>query len=195
MKLTSFFNRMWMVAILLFGWAFAQQAQPVLSVTPDAERSSYVLTYATADTEDFTIIIRDPQGRKLYQEEVGAKNEFARSYRLAEIAAGEYTFEVVQDETVLKQTVAYPIVTPSSLDVDVLAAPADRRYQVLVAGAPEKAIKVQIFNENQELLYETRTTVAEQSNRVFNFEQVADREVFVLISDATHTVKERISLR
>jgi hypothetical protein len=174
--------------------ALAQQAN--FDVVPDSQEGIYRLSYLSQEATPLTVSIVDDEGTLVHREYLHRRSEVNRAYRLREINAGTYSFQVATPAGTLSRQVTYPIVSVTdAFDVDLLADPEGSRYQLQLTGAPSHHVRVRIYDQAGQLLYDQRSTVAEQDNQIYNLAKVDARSVIFSVSDDEQTVARQVSLR
>lgn len=181
-----------LLAGLLTTTLFAQEASaPTLNIEPNAQAELYTLTYTGQAADDLQIRIVDQSGIVFFKESFEQTGTITRNYRLQDVEPGDYTFEVSSSTGVVKENVAFPIAQPLPeapfLAVNKVDMPEGARYYLTVSGAPEENVVVRVYDRWENLLYEAETTVAEQSQKLFNFDRTFSDKVLVSVSRVTES--------
>jgi hypothetical protein len=183
--------------ILLFALSSLGLAQDgTFQVIPDSELGAYRLSYLNPGEAPFTVSITDADGNLLHRERLNQQNKLARAYRFSDVEAGTYFFQISTPEKSMREAVEYPISRPAQLMAfTLLTAPGSDRYQLQLAGESSQKVTVRIYDQDGSLLYNQRSTVAEQSNQVYNLAQVGARSVTFSVSNDEESFTEQVTLR
>lgn len=183
--------------ILLFALSSLSLAQDgTFEVIPDSQLGAYRLSYLNPGEAPFTVSITDARGNLLHREHLGQQNKLVRAYRFSDVEAGTYFFQISTPEKGIRESVEYPISQPAEpIAFNLLTDPRGDRYQLQLTGAPSQKVTIRIYDQDGNMLYNHRSTVAEQSNQIYNLAQVGARSVTFSVSNNQEIITEQVTLR
>jgi len=194
MKIIQTITHSLIMLLTLSSLSLAQDG--TLEVVPDSKLGAYRLSYSNPGQAPFTVSITDTKGNLLHREHLGPKDKLVRAYRFSDVDAGTYFFQVSTPEQSIREVVEYPISQPAQpIAFNLLSDPRSDRYQLQLTGAPSKKVTINIYDQDGNLLYNQRSTVAEQSNQVYNLAQVGASSVTFSVSNEEEILTEQVTLR
>ena len=140
------------------------------------------------------LAIINMDGKKLHQQTLHVKNDLRVPYDLSELPDGEY---MVLIESNLNEPIAekevFTVETKSSPETLPLVAYGkvidDDSVKLTVVGLDEPGVKVQITDSRGRSLYVDNINEPEAFSRVYSFENIDLKDVFVKVTDKKGRVK------
>ena len=198
--------KFWIVLVAAIG-IFA----PLLAQTEATTSSSYVsnvdvvahqkdgvwmVTYQSQEAGVVFIRLYDAWGNLVYRTRLADQQLFTKAFNLEALPNGDYTFVVSSPEGTYRETVAIEAGRKASpLDIDLVPVAGSQKYQLVVSGTEASEVEIQILTPDATLLYEESTETEALYSRVYNLEQVRDKEVVFIVSDGEKRTVETVSLK
>lgn len=183
------------IGLLAMASVYGQRTDVQFKISPDFERQGYVMTYQAANISDVQVKLRDESGTVIFRETLEDASQLARFYRMEEVASGNYQFEITTPDGSFSESVEYPVLPTNEWTFQLLKDPNSDRYQLVLDASPEEVVEVNIYDDNNNLLYSRSATVEEHNNQVYNLTKVPSDAVTLTVSDQFRASEKVISLQ
>jgi len=164
------------------------------------ESGIFKVIFKGEDIVHATLNVFDKDGSLVFTKDIKGRNGFIQPINFSGLRSGEYTIEVKNDSNTWMHTINYSIETgrnsatqlekstPSIKYVHVLKLQSDGKYLLSVSGTENEAIKVRIFNDNDDLLL-SKTLMAEGDLAVvFNIKEVSGKTRFRVTDKSGYSI-------
>jgi len=154
-----------------------------ITVKASDEEGIFNLVYEADEARDIEVVLYNEQNQKLHQQTVKGKSRFLIPFNLKQLPYGVYTVEVRENGRehgkVHHEQIAYRPLSPA---VEVAySKQEDDRLALSILGANGESVRVLIYDENSNLLYQDTIEGQANFNRVYNFEQAGiDKAEFIV---------------
>ena len=138
----------------------------VAKYTINYDGSSFILVYKTFTERPVNIFIYNEKSQLIYTDHIKGAGIVSRPYNFKEMKAGNYTFKIVESNRVVTHHVNYsPVVKPvSKINVEN----NDGKYKLSVIGSIEKPVKVNIYNEQNNLIFSESIKEQTSFSKIYN---------------------------
>ena len=155
------------------------------------EQGKVQLTYLGKSPEKVHVQIYDEKNKKVFKETINSQKGIKKPYNISSLPYGEYVFEVRVADEITKHKVsheapAYPgnvILQAASFD--------EGKFKMMVMGPEFIDVKVRIYNENNELLYQHNIRQQNNWGKVFNLEDTNVQSVKLVLSNKTQILQRK----
>lgn len=170
--------------------------QTPLRVVSGIEQGYFNLVYQPQGEEKVMVELLDAEGVRLYGQRVSTQETWVKRFNLSYVPAGNYVFKVSGEAGTWEYPVTYEGYQDPKLNVVIVADGEPGKVKLVCKDPVYAPVRVSIYNDRDQLLYEDQTEVDGQFEQVYNLSKVpADAVTFVVASPTGATYTERVSLR
>ena len=184
------------VALLLtvLSSAFAIEKDKI-NVVPDSD-AVFKIYYSKPATSRVKVAIFNQEGKRVFQEVIKAKEGFARPYNMKELPSGTYTFEISDNEEIKRFEFTYGLETAKTEKTSEVFVNVTRldeaRYLLALENADNEKINVEIYNENEEMIYSGSEMIEKHFAQLYNLKSVITNNITFKIYSGKDMIKEVI---
>jgi hypothetical protein len=154
-----------------------------VEVVATAKKAVYKLNYSSEVVGVVKVNIYDAKGDLMYTDIVKGVKAFQKSYDFNGLEAGNYSVEVTNAEGRVQQTVQI-VADAQGLAASVSSLDEKGKYQLQVLRKQMKPVVVNIYDANDNLIFEDLIDVTHNFSRVYDFTKAYDKAAaFVVYSD------------
>jgi hypothetical protein len=145
--------------------------------------SKYTLTYLTSGACNVKVRILDESGQAVFVDKIRNAKSFTKPYNLANLAEGEYTFEVQDSEGVITKTVSRAAQS-SQLPKALISKTENARYEVKVIGQELAPVIINIYDQNGNQIFGDYVDLNKSFKKVYDLSKVEEDKIrFEISSD------------
>jgi hypothetical protein len=139
----------------------------------------YRLVYPVRSAGFVFVKIYNRENQLIYSDRIKNRNGFTRPYDFTGLPDGNYNFQIwsgsgkISRNLILRNPVNH-------LDVAVEETKNPESYRLIVKGVTREPIYVDIYDENEELVYGETLDVDKDFSRIYSFEKRVDNPVFIV---------------
>ena len=156
-----------------------------------SETQVFNLVYKGATSERVDVRIVDENDNILFSESIKNLNAFARPYNLSQLPEGTYTIKVTDSNgTKVHEIHNYKNpakVVEKSLHFVRLTKVTDGKYQLTIGNQGVNDAQIEIYDNNQNLLYRNTELLNGNYAKVYNLQQVDAKTVSIEINGQIKT--------
>jgi len=108
------------------------------------------LTYLTDSRCKVKVNIYDQEGKKVFGEYISNSKSFSKAYDLSSLPAGEYAFEVIDNDKVVVEKVKTFEMPSAKAEI---IQESDEKYKVTVKGTMVNPVAINIYDKFGKLIY------------------------------------------
>ncbi|HEY3403865.1 MAG TPA: hypothetical protein VGK59_10790 [Ohtaekwangia sp.] len=151
--------------------------------------STFTLYYKASQPSRVKVAIYDATGRLVFSEVIRKLDGFSRPYNFSQLAEGEYTIEVVDNEKRQIEKVNYAQGKVENLINISRVSGTDNKYLLTVPGKANDVVSVKIYGNNNQVLYSQQEAVRGDFAKVYNLSNVKSSVLFT-VTDSKGNVKQ-----
>jgi hypothetical protein len=149
----------------------------------ESKNSVFKVQYVSEQKGLVAVSILDKKNTIVFQEEIYSNGSFIRPYNFSNLAEGEYTIVMKDENGEQRQTLNYSIAKSTSYaHVSEIKNQKSKYWLNIVNNGAEK-MNVRIYSLTGELLYEQSVTVEGSYSKVFNVSQLKQPAVVFEVSN------------
>lgn len=139
----------------------------------------YRLVYPVQNKGVVFVKIYNRDNQLIYSDRIKNMSGFTRPYDFAGLPDGQYKFRIWTEAGTIKRNLVHrnPV---NRLDVAVEETRNPESYKLIVKGVTREPLYVDIYNENEELVFGEMLDVDKDFSRVYSFRQGVDNPVFIV---------------
>jgi hypothetical protein len=144
------------------------------AVVPVKGSDVYKVVYKNENSSRIKLNLYNPTGQLVFSETITSEG-FIRPLNLANLASGEYTVEVLdgtskQIEKIAHKTGSSEVAAGKIVHVARVAGP-DEKFVLSIANAGSENFVVNIYNENNNLIYSETASIQGSDARLYNIKR------------------------
>lgn len=168
--------------------AFASSHSKV-KVSKDSS-SVFKVYYSGSDSKKVRVNIYNENDEKVFSEIINNKNGFVRPYNLEDLPAGNYKFEIIDNEDARAYEFAYGNMPATNDELYAFVNQfSDNRFFLGLANDTEGEYTIKIYDANNNEVYNSTELVKKQFSQLFNLETASSEITFKIFKNGK-TVKE-----
>ncbi|QSE96321.1 hypothetical protein [Fulvivirga lutea] len=168
--------------------AFGSERSKV-KVTNDST-AIFKVYYTSPVSNKVRVNIYNEDGKKVFSEIIKNENGFVRPYNMSNLPAGNYKFEIVDNEDVRAYEFAFNNAPANAEGLTVFVNKfSDNKFFLGLGNASNQEVTIKIMDENRNEVYSATENVVSQFSQLFNLEAVKSGVTFKVMSNGI-TVKE-----
>ncbi|MES2731042.1 MAG: hypothetical protein V4714_04810 [Bacteroidota bacterium] len=155
-----------------------------VEVVATTKAAIYRVSYSSEKEGTVKVNIYDAQSNLLYTDYLRNAKKFDKSYDFTGLAEGEYKIEVISVEGKTLQTIYHGIAKEADLTASVASLDQAGKYTLKVQRKQMAPVVVNIYDSNNQLIYQDEITVDQNFTRVYDFtKSFAKAASFEIYSD------------
>lgn len=162
-------------------------------IVPKSDQK-YDLYYVSESNEAVYVSIYDAQGELVSQDRIKDYMSFKRTYNFRNLASGNYTVVVRNEEGKGSQKVFHH---PESTNMKMILSqiPDSKKFKLHMGQFDTSTpVKVKVYNSNNQLIFVDQVNSAEGFSKVYDLQKFKDSEVRFTIVNGTESITKRQSL-
>jgi hypothetical protein len=174
--------------ILVCAMAATSFATAASFTVKESKKSVFKVQYVSEQSGNVEVTIFDKKNEIVFSEVISSTGSFIRPYNFSNLAEGEYTIVLKDENGEQRQTINYST-SKTNAFAHVTAVPnqEDKFWLNIVTNGEEK-MNLRIYSLTGELLYEQAEVVAGSYSKIFNVSQLNQPSVVFEVSNGNGLV-------
>ncbi len=137
------------------------------------------------------VTIFNAEGQKVFVESIKNENGFVRPYNMSSLPAGTYTFQIDDNTDVETFEFVYEEVkTEEEAVIANFVKMEEGKFFLGVSSAKNDKVQIDIYNDNDEVVYSAEEVVANQFGQLYNLQSVKSKGFTLIVTHNGKIVKE-----
>jgi uncharacterized protein YfaP (DUF2135 family) len=174
--------------ILVCAMAATSFATAASFTVKESKNSVFKVQYVSEQKGTVGVTILDKKNEIVFSEEITSTGSFIRPYNFSNLAEGEYTIVLKDENGEQRQTINYST-SKTNAFAHVTAVPnQDAKFWLNIVTNGEQKMHVRIYSLKGDLLHEQSEVVAGSYSKIFNVSQLNQPSVVFEVSNDNGTV-------
>ena len=154
--------------LLISGITFANAFDnPRITMAVMKNGSTFKLFYKGAEQSDVKVLILNDENQIVYSEKISNTDGFARPYNFSNLPEGHYSIQVKDKAGVRTETVNHQTIREEKA-MHLLRLDGTSKYVLSVPNDGKEDLSIMIFNDLNQVLYESRERVSGDFARIYD---------------------------
>jgi hypothetical protein len=148
-----------------------------------SKNSVFKVRYVSEQKGTVVVSILDKKNAIVFQEEIYSNGSFIRPYNFSNLAEGEYTIVMKDENGEQRQTINYAVAKSNCFAHVTEIRNQKNKYWLNIVNNGEEKMSVSIYSLTGELLHKQSVTVDGSYSKIFNVSQLNQPAVVFEVSD------------
>ena len=155
--------------LLIGGITFANAFENPNTMAVLENGSTFRLLYKGMKPSDVKVLILNDENQIVFSEKIKSTDGFARPYNFSNLPEGHYSIQVKNGDITQTETVNYHI-RKEKKAMHLLRLPGSPKYVLSVPNKGSENLSVTIFNDLNQVLYNSSENISGDFARIYNLE-------------------------
>jgi hypothetical protein len=165
--------------LLIGGITFANAFDNPSTMIVLKNGSTFRLLYKGAKQSDVKVLILNDENNIVYSEKIKNTDGFARPYNFSNLPEGHYSIQIKDNAGVRTETVNHETIKEEKT-MHLLRLDGTGKYVLSVPNKGEEDLSIMIFNDLNEVLYQSQEKISGDFARIYNLGDQARNFRFVV---------------
>lgn len=144
--------------------------------------STFRLLYKGAEQSDVKVLILNDENQIVFTEKIKNTDGFARPYNFSNLPEGHYSIQIKNNAGVQTETVSHQI-RREEKTIHLLRLDGTGKYVLSVPNQGKQDLSIMIFNDLNEVLYQSEEKIIGDFARIYNLGNEKSRFRFVVTDE------------
>jgi len=144
--------------------------------------STFRLLYKGAEQSDVKVLILNDENQIVFAEKIKNTDGFARPYNFTNLPEGHYSIQIKDNAGVRTETVNH-LIKKEEKTIHLLRLDGTGKYVLSVPGQGKQDLSIMIFNDLNEVLYQSEEKINGDFARIYNLGDQTRNYKFVVTDE------------
>lgn len=143
-----------------------------VSVVPTAKGAAVSVSFDEASDKIVKVNIYNAAGKRIYSDRVVGNKSFKRDYNFEKLSAGKYTVELVSENGVVKEEIAYAI-APKVKTVDARLQQGENGvYSLTVSSVDNAPVYISVYDNRNNVIHTEKIEAGGAFKKDYNLSRI-----------------------